>query len=268
MNALLTLAFTATLATSAAAQSKLGLNNPAVPVAPATAKQPGDAVLDSTGIPGAKDGAPEASPVSAQRQGQAIKVGSVVSMQLSVAVDSGSFKNGDAVRGTLTAPVKTTAGDTLPAGTGVVGTVVSAAKAGTVQSAGILSLQLTRIGPIAVVTDVTAFDGQEGHKDVADSAPDKGTEAVVQAGATLQFHVLEMGRVPGIIPGATLANTAGAGSAGSPGTQPSGKGGQPSSPGAQPSTGQPNLGPGINQTPINGGNAPTQTAAPATGPRH
>ena len=51
------------------------------------------------------------------------------------------------------------------------------------------------------MTDVAAFDGKEGHKDVADSAPDKGTEAVAQAGLTIQFHVLEMGKVPGLVLG-------------------------------------------------------------------
>ena len=230
MNALLTLAFVATLASAAAAQTKLGLDNPTVPVAPASAKQPTDAVLDSTGIPGAKDAAPEDSPVSAQHVGSAIKQGTTVSMQLSGSVDSGSNKNGDAVHGKLTAPVRTTAGVLLPAGTAVAATVVSAAKAGTVQSAGILSIQLTRVGSVPVVTDVADFNGQEGHKDVADSAPQKGTEAIAQAGAMLQFHVLENGKVPGIVPGATLQNTSG------------GKGGSKAGgPAALPSAGQPNV---------------------------
>jgi hypothetical protein len=179
-------------------------------------------------------------------------------MQLLNSVDSGAFKNGDPIHGTLTAPVKTTTGATLPAGTRVEGTIVSAAKAGTVESAGILSLQLTRVGSVPVVTDVVDFNGQEGHKDVADAAPTKGTEAVAKGGSMLQFHVMENGPVPGIVPGAKLDNTKGGG-----GNAAQGKGGAPNAPG---STGQPNLGPGVNQVPINGGSQPAQTTAPATGP--
>ena len=270
MKALVTLAFAAALATAGAQtsaptspprtapQTKLGLDDPAVPIAPATAKQPADAVLNSTGIPGAKDAAPEDSPVSAQHVGSLIKTGTTVSMQLSSAVDSGFVKNGDPVHGTLLSPLTTTSGVHLAAGTKVYGTVVSAAKAGTVQSAGILSIQLTRVGAFPIVTDVADFNGREGHKDVADAAPAKGTEAIAQAGTTLQFHVLENGPVPGIVPGATLRNTVG-GKAGGQGQNARAK------PGALPSV-RPNTGPGVNQTPINGGSAPAQAAAPATGP--
>ena len=259
MNALLAFALTATLATTTAAQTKpaptpLGLDNPAVPVAPASARQPADAVLNTTGIPDAKDLTPEDSPVSGQRLPGALKVGSTVSMQLAEAVNSGVVKNGDAVHGTLSAAVRTAGGAMIPAGAKVDGTVVSTAKAGTVQSAGILSLQLTRVGGVAVVTDVVDFTGQEGHKDVADAAPQKGSEAIAQAGSKLQFHVLENGPVPGIIPGATLANTGG-------GNGGKGKG----SPAPLPA-GQPNTGPGVNQTPINGGSKPTTAAPQGTGP--
>lgn len=238
----------------AAAQQKLNLNTPSVPIAPASAKQPPDAVLDSTGIPGATDSSPEASPVAPQPRGSAIRTGSAVSMQLSGEVSSGTVKNGDSVHGTLALPVKTTAGTVLPVGTRVEGTVVSSARAGTVLSGGILSLQLTRVGAIAIVTDVLDFNGQEGHKDVADSAPEKGTEAIAQASATLQFHVLQNGPVPGVIRGARL---------------PADQGGAPTSSGArngQPSTGRPNTSPGVNQQPIHGGSKVPQTAAPATGP--
>ncbi len=241
--------------TFAAAQGKLRLDTPSVPVAPATAKQPSDAVLDSTGIPGATDSAPEDSPVSRQHVGAGLKVGSPVSMQLSSPVNSGSFRNGDAVHGTLTAPVRTTGGVLLATGTTVDGTVVSAAKAGTMQSAGMLSLQLTRVGAVPVVTDVIDFNGQEGHKDVADSAPEKGSEAEAPAGATLEFHVLENGKVPGIIPGAKLDGAPGGGSGGG------------NTPGTLPSTGTPSDSTGASQTPINGGSKPTQPASPATRPQ-
>ncbi len=252
MKAFLALALTALLTTGALAQGKSGLDNPTVPIAPASTPQPSATTLDSTGIPGATDSTPLGSPVPATPRGYAIKAGGTVAMQLTRTVDSGSFKNGDAIYGTLTAPLKTTAGTTLRAGTNVVGTVVSAAKAGTVQSGGILSLQLTRVGAVPIVTDVVDFNGQEGHKDVADSAPQKGSEAVAQAGATLQFHVLQNGPVPGVIPGAKL-----------PGKGP----GNPGTPAAGSSTGQPNLGPGVNQTPINGGSQAPVGSNPLPNPK-
>ncbi len=246
MKAVFAALFSVLLACAATAQGNSGLDNPKVPLAPSNTKQSADTVLDSTGIPGARDNAAESSPVSGQRTGSAIKVGSAISMQLSSSVDSGSFKNGDAVHGTLTAPVRTTAGVVLPAGTRIDGTVVSAAKAGTVESGGILSIQLTRVGGVPVVTDVVDFNGKEGHKDVADSAPDKGTEAVARAGSTLNFHVLENGVVPGVIPGARL------------------DGGKA---GALPAAGAANTGPGVNQTPVNGGSSPVGTAAPGGNPK-
>lgn len=121
---------------------------------------------------------------------------------MSDAVNSGVQRNGDIVHGVLAASVKTSAGLTVPSGAKVDATVVSAARAGTMLSGGVLSLQVTRIGGVPVITDVVDFNGQEGHKDVADSAPAKGSEAVVQPGAILQFHVMENGRATGLDPGA------------------------------------------------------------------
>ena len=86
-------------------------------------------------------------------------------------VSSGVQINGDKVRGTLTAAVRTTNGTVLPVGAAVEGTVVSSAKAGVIASGGVLSLQLTQVGGVHVITNVVDFNGQEGHKDVADSAP-------------------------------------------------------------------------------------------------
>lgn len=252
MKAPLVLALTAILTTLASAQGKSRLDNATVPIAPASTPQPAGTVLDSRGIPGATDTTPLASPVAPSPRASAIKAGTTVSIQLTVQVDSGSFRNGDSLSGTLTTPLKTTAGTTLPAGTKVVGTVVSAAKAGTVLSGGILSLQLTRVGAIPIVTDVLDFNGQEGHKDVADSAPQKGAEAVAQAGSTLIFHVLENGAVPGVVPGAKLDGPAG---------------NQPGAPGAPGPVGHPNDAPGVNQTPVKGGSQPVTTAAPSTGPK-
>ena len=267
MKALVTLAFAAALATAGAQtsaptspprtapQTKLGLDDPAVPIAPATAKQPADAVLNSTGIPGAKDAAPEDSPVSAQHVGSVIKTGTTVSMQLSSAVDSGFVKNGgDPVHGTLLSPSHHHVGVHLAAGTKVYGAVVSAAKAGTVQSAGILSIQLTRVGAFPIVTDVADFNGREGHKDVADAAPREGHRGNrARRVRRCSFTCSKTVPVPGIVPGATLRKTVG-GKAGGQGQNAGAK------PGALPSV-RPNTGPGVNQTPINGGSAPAQAAA-------
>jgi hypothetical protein len=102
------------------------------------------------------------------------------------------------VRAVLSAPVTTSKGRVLTSGTPVEATVVSAAPAGTMQSAGVLSLQLIRVGSVAVVSDVAEFSGHEGHTDVADSAPVKGTEATVQPGTVLTFHVTDNGVVTGL----------------------------------------------------------------------
>ena len=155
-------------------------------------------------------------------------------MTLTQALDSGTRMNGDKIHGTLAAPVRTTSGAVLPRGTVVDGTVVSAAKAGLVTSGGILSLQLTRVGGVAVITDVVDFNGQEGHKDVADSAPAKGSEATVAQGTTLDFHVLEVGHATGLVPGVAPAKNAGGNGDGGQGNGPVGNG------------------PGIPQTPIHG----------------
>ena len=127
-----------------------------------------------------------ASPAVADR----IPTGSAVNFRLGEPLSSARQHNGDSVQGTLAAPLKTADGKLLAPGTPVVGTIVSSTPAGTIQSGGILSLQLTEVGGIPVVTNVRAFDGQPGHKDVADSNPGKGSEAVVNAGAVLAFQVM------------------------------------------------------------------------------
>ncbi len=192
------------------------------------------------------------SPVAASPTAVALPKGSSVSVQLTEAVDSGTTKNGDAVRGVLSAPVKTVRGETLPAGTAVTGTVVSSAKAGELQSAGELSMQLTRVGNAAIVSDVLDFNGKEGHKDVADSAPAKGTEAMVPAETVLTFKVLENGRATGLdLEGAAKARSEGAVGGAGGGGSGAGKAGV-----AAGATGSPSTGPGANQTPAPGTTTP------------
>ncbi len=186
------------------------------------------------------------SPVAASLAAVALPVGSSVSVRIVAAVSSGTNQNGDVVRGVLSAPVTTTKGGTLAAGTAAVGTVVSSAKAGEVQSAGEISLQLMRVGDAAVISDVLDFSGKEGHKDVADSAPEKGTEAMVAAETVLTFKVLENGRATGL----DLEGAAKARSEGTVGGRPGGGAG------AGGSLGTPNTGPGANQTPAAGASTP------------
>ncbi len=187
------------------------------------------------------------SPVTASPASVSLPVGSGVSVRLVEAVDSGTNKNGDAVQGVLSAPVKTTKGTTLPSGTEVMGTVVSSAKAGELQSAGEISLQLTRVGNAPVITDVLDFNGREGHKDVADSAPAKGTEAMVPAEAVLQFKVMESGRATGL-------DLEGAEKARQEGTVGGGPGGGAG--GVQGASGTPSTGPGASQTAAPGTTTP------------
>ena len=192
----------------------------------------GETGLDTAGTKGKGDQSALASPVAPLPRGTSVAVGTEIKIMLTQAVSSGTQINGDKIRGTLSAPVRTTSGAMLPGGTAVEGTVVSAARAGLVTSGGILSLQLTRVGGIPVITDVVDFNGQEGHKDVADSAPAKGTEAAVASGTTLDFHVMQEGKATGLVPGVAPATNAG-------GNQNGG--------GAVP-----NASPGIPQTPVHG----------------
>lgn len=179
--------------------SSLGLDTPQVktPTGPPAA---GSQTLDSPGVGESLDRSGQASPVPAGRPGRSLPQGVIVEVKLEQPVSSGTQRNGDSVRGTLVSPLRTTRGAILPAGTPVQATVVSAAKAGTIRSGGVLSLQLTHVGSIGLVSDVRDFDGKEGHKDVADSAPGKGEEATVAPGTALRFEVLETGEATGLMP--------------------------------------------------------------------
>jgi hypothetical protein len=156
----------------------------------------GELPLDTAHVPDPKDISATASPVSAipgPGRGVRIKAETPLSVKLNQAASSGSQRNGDTLTGTLLAPVAASNGTVMKAGTPVKATVLSAAKAGQVQSAGVLSLEVFEVGGVRVTSNVLEFAGREGHRDVADANPEKGTEAMVQAGATLQFKVLGSG---------------------------------------------------------------------------
>ena len=194
-------------------QTTKRLDTPSVPQPPgdSTVPQPPDSQLDSSKIADGADRAALGSPVSPLPTGDSISLGTPIQMTLLSAADSKSLHNGDKVQGTLAAPLKTRSGHTLAQGTRVEATVVSAAPVGTLASFGVLSLQLTRVGGLPIVSDVLDFNGQEGHRDVADSAPAKGTEAVVAAGSTLDFKVMDNSVVPGVVKGIAPAVNAGPG---------------------------------------------------------
>jgi hypothetical protein len=65
-----------------------------------------------------------------------------------------------------------------PAGAPVELTVVAAAAAGQMTSAGELSLQVIRINGTTVLSEVVTATGEEGKKIIPDAAPERGTEAV------------------------------------------------------------------------------------------
>ena len=174
------------------------------------------ASLDTPTVPAPFDASAEASPTTPAKAALALRIGMEISVKMTEAVDSGAFHNGDTVHAVLAGPVKTSNGIVLREGTRVEGTVVSSARAGLIASGGVLSLQVTHVGGLAVVTDIVDFNGAEGHKDVADSAPAKGSEAGVTAGQVLQFKVLEVGPVPGLAPVTAEQRTAATKATGTP----------------------------------------------------
>lgn len=137
----------------------------------------------------ATDSAAQASPVGSARTGVSIAPHTAIPIRLTSAIDSGHLKNGDTVRVTLASPVSLTPHGSLPTGTPAELTVIETLPAGRIASAGELSLQLVRVGSISVTTDPLIYRGQPGHKDLPDSAPAVGTDAVLPAGAELTFRV-------------------------------------------------------------------------------
>ncbi|HEY5329428.1 MAG TPA: hypothetical protein VIJ79_06065 [Acidobacteriaceae bacterium] len=139
--------------------------------------------------PPTTDAATESSPVAKAPHGVSLPAHAVVAVRLLKAIDSAHVRNGDMLDATLAAPVRTSDGRTLSAGTRVGVTVLAVAAAGKISSRGEITLQVVRVGPAATITDALTFRGQLGHKDLPDSAPAKGTEATLPTNTTLRFHV-------------------------------------------------------------------------------
>lgn len=137
------------------------------------------------------DSSAQASPIgSGARSGIYVVPHTAIAVRLANAIDSGHLKNGDTVHATLTSAVALSPHGTLNTGTPAELTVVETLPAGRLYASGEFSLQLLRIGSIAVYTDTLTYRGKAGHKDLPDSAPQVGTDAGLASGAELTFHVL------------------------------------------------------------------------------
>jgi hypothetical protein len=102
-----------------------------------------------------------------------IAKGTPIHVRLQQPVDSGHARNGDTVRGVLSAPV-----GGVPAGAPVQLTVVAVAAAGQMSSNGELSLQVVSVNGERVLSEVVTAEGKEGAKIMPDDAPARGTEAI------------------------------------------------------------------------------------------
>ncbi|QEE27418.1 hypothetical protein FTW19_04965 [Terriglobus albidus] len=118
--------------------------------------------------------------------------GTLLKVQMQERVSSADARNGQTLRGQLTEAV-TLEGRAFAVGAPVTVTVVAVAKAGEINSAGELSLQVEAVGQEEVLSDVIVILGKEGTRELGDSAPAKGTEAVVEAKSVLTFHVVPLG---------------------------------------------------------------------------
>ncbi|SEB73214.1 hypothetical protein [Terriglobus roseus] len=143
-----------------------GPKGTSAPNATASVGVTGDA--DGNGLP---DGTALLPGIATFRNG--VKAGTPIQVRLQSPVDSGHARNGDIVRGILVAPV----GD-APAGAPVELTVVAAAAAGQMTSAGELSLQVVKVNGTTVLSEVITATGEEGKKIIPDAAPERGTEAI------------------------------------------------------------------------------------------
>jgi hypothetical protein len=133
------------------------------------------------------EASPEVGP--SEHHGAHVPVGTAIAVTLSRAIDSGRLKNGDTVAAKLAAPVKTSSGATLAAGTPVSVSVIATVPAGKLTAVGEFSLQALKVGSIDVFTDIKTYRGEAGHRDVADAAPAVGTDAGLPAGTKLTFKV-------------------------------------------------------------------------------
>jgi hypothetical protein len=111
-----------------------------------------------------------------RNNGLGIASGTPIVVHLNQTVDSGHVHNGQVLQGTLIR-----AAGNAPAGSPVEITVISAAAAGQMSSAGEISLQVTRINGSSALSQVITAQGKAGPRDVPDALPTRGTEAQITA---------------------------------------------------------------------------------------
>jgi hypothetical protein len=140
-------------------------------------------------LPAPTDASREASPVSAPPTTDAVRRRVHLQVRLSAAVTSATAHNGDTVRAKLTDPLRTVDGKTLAAGSTVLLSLVAVAPAGVMTSYGEVTLQIIRIGRHAVLSNTRTIRGAGGKRILPDSAPAKGTQAVLPAGTLLDFYL-------------------------------------------------------------------------------
>lgn len=121
-------------------------------------------------------------PIATLSNSLGVPSGTPIRVRLASKIDSAHVKNGDVVGGKLEAPV-----GGMPVGTPVELTVISAAPAGKIQSFGELSVQLLSVGGHPLLSEMINTQGKEGHKELPDAAPAKGTEAVFSDDQPLTF---------------------------------------------------------------------------------
>lgn len=186
--------FVIALAISTAA---LSAQKPRTTSAPVTDSAAQASPIAPTPKVAATDSAAEASPVApaAPSAGAMVPAHTALRITLTESIDSGKLKNGQSVHAKLANDVPIQSGATNTSGARVIRaglpatlTVVGSVPAGKINSVGELSLQLVQIGNQPVDTEVLTFRGQPGKKEIADAAPELGTNAGLASGSPLTFH--------------------------------------------------------------------------------
>lgn len=145
------------------------------------------------------DAAAVAGPTEPLARGASVAPGSAIAVRLETAASSATVQNGQTLAGTLARPLRLSNGHMIESGEHVALTVVSAAPAGKIASAGELNVQVDHIGRLPVASDVLTIQGQPGPTEPP-GAPAKGTEAILQSGAELTFHVPALPPLPALEP--------------------------------------------------------------------
>jgi hypothetical protein len=101
-----------------------------------------------------------------------VRTGMAIHVRLKQAVNSAHAKNGDMLDGVLAAPL-----GRVPAGAPVKLTVVAAAAAGTMTSAGEISLQVVSVNGETILSNVITAEGEQGTSLSPDGLVSRGTEA-------------------------------------------------------------------------------------------